>query len=220
MPAPLAMPPTATTPPGNVILAARCLGRVSVVMMAFAAALPFSADRSSATMPRPGTTLSSGNWTPMTPVDRTKNCSGRQSNSPAAARCISRAAFIPCFPVQALAIPAFATIPRMPARLAANVSRSRMTGDATTWFWVKTAAAVQSASERMSARSRLPDSLSPQLVAPAWKPRGVVTDPSVMISMAKFELLLVVASGWLLVAGGWPLAAGRQPLPQSLLNLE
>ena len=91
--------------------------RVSVVRMACAA-------RSRASEPvcnsvnawrMPGSTLSIGSCRPMTPVEATSICSGRQPTDSAATAVMRRASARPCGPVQALALPEQMTTPRTSA---------------------------------------------------------------------------------------------------------
>src|SRR5438445_426679 len=107
MPAPLAIPPTVTIPPGVSNRTAQCFGRVSVVMMARAAAVPPAAVRWAAAARSPSAIGATGSGTPMTPVERTSAVRGGSPAACSAACAIARAAASPSGPVHALATRAF-----------------------------------------------------------------------------------------------------------------
>jgi len=118
IPAPLAMPPTRYPSPVCTVV----LGRVSVVMIASAAAGPPSRASPRTAASTPGSSLSIGSSSPIRPVEQTAT-----SIAPIGCRCaaVSRAArcsavwwvsWKPCAPVQALAPPELSTTARrMPA---------------------------------------------------------------------------------------------------------
>ena len=163
---------------GRSIARAINFGRVSVVMIASAAARLLAGDRREAAASIPAPTRSIGNGMPITPVDITRYCPALPPTAPAARRCISRALASPGSPVQALALPALMTTPRIAVELAVSVSRSTRTGAAATWLRVKMPAAEQSRSDMTITRSGLSDCLIPAATAAAVKPWGLVTPPS------------------------------------------
>ena len=115
MPAPLAMPATVTVFPPTENFAVQVLRRVSDVRIASAARRDSAGSRerffAASAMPR--AIFSIGRLTPMRPVEQTKNCSGETPQASAASAHIAAASFMPCSPVQALAFPLVATMPRM-----------------------------------------------------------------------------------------------------------
>ena len=111
MPEPLHMPPRVTLLPPSSNSTAICLGTVSVVMMAFAASAPASGPSAfvSVSFRMPSFNLSRGSCMPMTPVEATSTASpGIPSSSPAHSAS-ARQQSIPCFPVQAFAMPELTT---------------------------------------------------------------------------------------------------------------
>lgn len=112
MPAPLAIPPTVNAPDPVATRTARCLGRVSVVMMARAAAAPPSAARRGAAAAIPAVIFSNGSGTPITPVERTNRERDGRLSAASALRAMSAAAARPDSPVHAFATRAFITTPR------------------------------------------------------------------------------------------------------------
>jgi hypothetical protein len=71
-----------------------------------------------------------GSNRPMTPVEQTSICSESTPTACAASAAMRRASFMPCSPVQALALPEQMTMPR--AWSDGSRSRHRCTGAATT----------------------------------------------------------------------------------------
>ena len=105
------MPPRVTVFPLISNVTAISLGTVSVVMMALAASMPACRPSAfvSASFRMPAFNLSRGSCMPMTPVDATSTESpGIPSSSPAQSAS-ARQQSIPCFPVQALAMPELTT---------------------------------------------------------------------------------------------------------------
>ena len=84
-----------------------------------------------------------GKSRPMTPVEQTSICSGRQPIASAATAVMRQASSSPCWPVQALALPEQMTTPRMSS--AGRRSWQTRTGAARTRFCVKTPAAAAGA---------------------------------------------------------------------------
>ena len=124
IPAPLAIPPTVTMPAGVSKRTAQCFGRVSVVMMARAASGPPSVVRCAAAAWRPPLICSSGNGTPITPVESTRAVRAGKSAACSAARAMARAASSPGAPVQAFATRAFMATARIRPGRSANRSAS------------------------------------------------------------------------------------------------
>jgi hypothetical protein len=114
MPAPLAMPATRTVTPATSKLAAAILDRVSVVMMA-----PAIFSRSAAEDPNPArnagsaaVTFSTGNSTPMMPVDEGNTSCGAHPKTLPAMEQLCSAAAMPASPVAQLALPALMSATR------------------------------------------------------------------------------------------------------------
>ena len=124
MPAPLAMPVQRTWRSPICAVRVTSLGRVSVVMMAVAAAGQPSGESSSTTLGTPASTLAIGSCTPITPVLITKtecSCAPRCSATSSAVR---RALASPSTPVQALAQPALTTMAYTASGLKSSSRRS------------------------------------------------------------------------------------------------
>ena len=101
MPAPFAIPPT-TNPPAS---ATAIFGPESVVRIALAAAAPPVGGEPAAAARTPASILSSGRWTPITPVERTTTSSGcKPELGGHGCRCLGSAS--PARPVAAFATPA------------------------------------------------------------------------------------------------------------------
>ena len=175
MPLPFAIPPTVMRRPATSRITAVCFAKVSVVMMAVAASSPVrssSASTASGMAPR---SLSTGNGTPITPVDATITSSGAHPRAFASASAVATASRSPCAPVHALAFPALMMTAR--AMPPAIWRRETVTGAAATWLVVKTPAAGTGFSATTSARSRFPSALSPAATPEAVKPSGAATPP-------------------------------------------
>ena len=142
MPEPLAMTPKRTFLPPSSISSAAVFGCVSVVMMAWLAALPPSAESLLMASLTPTSSLSIGSGTPMTPVEATTTSCGVQPSASAAISCVALASFSPCSPVQALAQPALATMAC--AVPVATTAFEAKTGAAATAFCVKVPATAAS----------------------------------------------------------------------------
>ncbi len=180
MPEPFAIPPmTASRPPIDTRTAAS-FGNGSVVMIARAAADPWSGASAPIAAGRPARILSRLSATPMTPVDATNTSSTLHPTRRAVSAAISRATTRPRSPVHAFAQPLFATMARARPRVVARCSSDTMTGAAWARFVVNTAAAAAGRSDTSSARSRPPLALMPALTPAARNPAGVVTPPVVI----------------------------------------
>ena len=144
------------------------LGCVSVVMIP-SAPTSGSPCRSPA-MPRtPVSIFSTGNCTPMTPVELTSTLPASVPSSFAAAAAMRRAFSTPRSPVATLLTLLLAMIARSTPPL--MVSRPRVMGAPGNWLRVKTAAAAASTSLAKSVRSRA-SGLRPTLRLAQRKPRG------------------------------------------------
>src|ERR1043165_5770111 len=108
----------------------------------------------------------------MTPVEQTKSSCGAKFMRRAASGLVGWAAVPPRGPVAQLALPALTTTARMRPLEDCRFFLERVTGAATTRFWVKTAAADAGASLETRARSSAPVFLRPQAVAAKRKPLG------------------------------------------------
>src|SRR5262249_22738878 len=149
-------------------------GRVSVVMIARVNALNALAEARRARA-SPGSAprmRSTGSGTPITPVEQTSTCCGRQPSSRAAAVAVRRAAALPADPVAQLAFPELTTIARRSPAEARKCALERTTGAACTRFVVNPPAPAAARSVEMSARSSRFFFLRPQAVAANRKPWG------------------------------------------------
>ena len=121
IPAPFAMPPIVTSPPARPTFSTLIFGRVSVVRIPSAAETPPPGPSSFAAWSMPANTVGIGRGTPITPVEATRTWPGSMSSAAPARSAIARASARPGSPVQAFALPLFATIAR--ARPPARTSR-------------------------------------------------------------------------------------------------
>ena len=206
IPEPLAIPPIRTVRPPIWISAAASLGNGSVVMMARAAADPWSLASPRNAAGSAARILSIGSATPITPVDATRTSATEHPTSRAVSAAMSRAARNPSSPVQALAHPLLTTIARATPPLALRCSRETRIGAASARFVVKTAAAVAGVSDTSRARSRPCLALMPALEPEARYPCGVVTPPMPTVAPA------IRRTGRRRPAGDWP-ARGRRRRP-------
>ncbi|MCY1538861.1 hypothetical protein D9M68_744230 [compost metagenome] len=135
MPAPLAIPVALTTHPSIDIHLLTALGKVSVVMMPWAAeshCAPLSVCDKAASVSAPGnpaSSRSSGSGSMITPVENGSTCSWCRPNERAKAVQVWRAWAKPGAPVPALALPVLITSARTPCP-AARCSRHTCTGAA------------------------------------------------------------------------------------------
>ena len=112
MPEPLAKPLRRTSTPSIAAVAVAPLGKVSVVMIARAAASqprPRAPARPAASAP---TILSAGGGSPMTPVEEMNTSFGSQPSKRAAVAAVASTTSLPARPVKALALPELATMAR------------------------------------------------------------------------------------------------------------
>ncbi len=154
MPAPLAMPQMVTVVLPIFASAVAPLGKVSVVMMALAAASQFPG---AAAATRPSMTPSkarASSGSPMTPVEARKTSTGRQPAAFDAMSAVSLVASRPLRPVKALALPELTT--RTLARPALIWSRHQSTGADGHFDRVKTPATVVPGSNRATRTSVRP----------------------------------------------------------------
>src|SRR5689334_11599048 len=116
--------------------------------------------------------FSTGNCTPMTPVEQTKTSCGWTRRRRAVSSIVRRETASPCAPVAQLAFPAFTTTARMRPLESCRCFFDRVTGAATTRFCVNTAAAEARTSLEKIAKSSAPVFFRPQAVAAKRNPCG------------------------------------------------
>ena len=126
MPDPLAMPLIWTVTPPIRACRVASLGKVSVVMMAAAAAAQPSSANAAVRSGRPAVMRSSASGSPMTPVEARKTSSRAQPSAEAAAAAQRRTEASPSRPVKALALPELTRIAR--ARPPFSAARHQSTG--------------------------------------------------------------------------------------------
>ncbi len=175
MAAPLAIPPTEKPRPGTTT----CLDRVSVVMIAWAAAWPASAPpaRRPTRVGIPAATLSICSGMPMSPVEQTSTSEAAQPISPATSAHMRSACSSPARPVAALALPLLITTATAWPADASRWRRLTLTGAAVAWLVVKVAAAGTGRPSAVATRDRsgAPVAFNPQAAPLATKPLGAVT---------------------------------------------
>ena len=157
IPEPLAMPATLAWVPATGAHAP--LGKVSVVLMASAAARQPAGAASARPSTRPPTAASSGSvsiGSPITPVEASRTWPGSIPSRPATVSAVSRAASRPAAPVKALAFPALHTMARTRPPPAPSASRHHSTGAEGHKDRVSTPATVVSAGRAASIRSGRP----------------------------------------------------------------
>ena len=154
--------------------AAAVFGRVSVVQMANDSSTKERAEgrRFCVSEGSARRIFSTGNCTPMTPVEHTNTSSGCARRRLAVSSTVRSEAASPRAPVAQLAFPAFTTTARMRPPESCRCFFESMTGAATTRFCVKTAAADADTSLERIARSSAPVFFRPQAVAANRNPRG------------------------------------------------
>ncbi len=108
IPAPFAIPPTDQPSPCTTTV----FGRVSVVMMACAAAAPPSGDSASAAAPTPASSEAIGSRTPIRPVEHTATSPAPMSSSEATFSAVAWVSWKPPVPVHAFAPPELSTTAR------------------------------------------------------------------------------------------------------------
>ena len=168
MPQPLAAKPSLTLPSGSLTSSAPVSACLSVVRMAAAKCSAALASpppgRAPAAAAMPGSILSMGRCTPMSPVEHTATRSTGSRRWLAVSSRILAASASPCLPVQALAFPALTTTARRWAQ--SLVSRVSRTGAAAAALLVNVAAETAACSVSSRARSSSPRFLTP-LATPA-----------------------------------------------------
>src|SRR5580700_339538 len=170
--------------------AAAVFGRVSVVQIASDSSANERMDgrRFRASDGNARRIFSTGNCTPMTPVEQTKTSRGGRPRRRAVSSTVRSEAASPCAPVAQLALPAFTTTARMRPFESCKCFFESVTGAATTRFCVKTAAAEAGTSLEKSPRSSAPVFFKPQAVAAKRNPRG--KDASGRAGLIFIDLLL------------------------------
>ena len=145
MPAPLAMPPIRTFLPPRLISTAISLGKVSLVMIAFAAFRLPSRCNAFAPVAIAASIFSIGIGTPIRPVEQTSTLRSLSPSALAVSLAIRFAFWMPITPVHALALPLLAMIARISAhRICACET---LTGAALTLFVVNAPAATAGSKE-------------------------------------------------------------------------
>ena len=112
MPEPLAMPLMVTVALPSFAVDVATFGKVSVVMIAFAAAIQPSGAAFCASVPSTPSNLLASSGSPITPVEARNTSSGLQPAALAAIDAVSVVACLPVLPVKALALPEFTTSAR------------------------------------------------------------------------------------------------------------
>src|SRR3954452_4259817 len=170
MPAPLAIPPIVQPSPRCTVV----LGTESVVMIARAASSPPSSASPFTAAVTPGSSLSIGTRTPLSPVEATATSIAPMPSSAARCSAVAWVSWKPSGPVQALAPPEFSTTAR--SRPDRSTCRLHRTGAAGKRLVVKTAAAASSGpSLTTTATSGAPADFSPAATPAARNPAGTVT---------------------------------------------
>ena len=138
IPAPLAMPLMVTFALPSFTVAVATFGKVSVVMIALAAAIQPSGAAFCASVPSTPLNLLASSGSPITPVEARKISSALQPTAFAAIDAVSVVAWRPVLPVKALALPEFTTSARASPPL--SLARHHSTGADGHFDWVKTPA--------------------------------------------------------------------------------
>ena len=147
---------------------------MSVVRIASAANRPPARDTAAAAASTPGSSLSMGSRSPISPVEQTAISPGESSMAWARCSAVACVSWKPGAPVQALAPPELSTTAR--TRPPLTTWRVHSTGAAWTRLEVNTAAAARDGpSFRTTATSGWPDSFSPAATPAARNPSGAVT---------------------------------------------
>src|ERR1700679_1253647 len=165
IPAPFAQPNRFTVFPSISKLSCATFSFVSVVKIAVANASALSAPSPSAAFATgtAATSFSTGNGTPIIPVDDGKISSNTHPIASATATQLLWQASMPGSPVAQLAFPAFTTTAETLPPVAAKCLRPTIIGAATTWLLVYITPASAGPSQTASARSGLPLALIPAL---------------------------------------------------------
>jgi hypothetical protein len=171
MPAPLEMPVTVTVRPPICTWREAALGRVSVVMMPWAASAQAAGCSAASAAGRPASMRSTGSVSMITPVENGRTCSSLRSISRAVAAQVRRARARPSAPVPALALPVLMSSARMPWPWpAAKCSRQTCTGAAQKRLSVKTPATELPSSSANTTRSRRLALRTPAMAVPTCTP--------------------------------------------------
>ena len=178
IPEPLAMPVIVTGLPATSIRALSPLGAVSVVMMACAASAQPAGDSFGTACSIAERIASTGNRSPMTPVENGSTDSPEQSEPRHRATCSQSlvASSRPLAPVAALALPLLiSNARRLPVRIR---SSAMITGGARNAFCVKTPATADSRASSMTARSSRCRCLMPAQAVARRTPATGASSPS------------------------------------------
>ena len=154
MPEPFAMPAMVTAAPSISAVAKAPLGKVSVVMIARAAASMPSARRASVRSGTLAVMRSTGRRSPMTPVEATSTSSGAHRSAAATASASARTAASPSAPRKTLALPALTMTARALPR--GRTARHQRTGWPAVVERVRTPAALLPGASSSSIRSSRP----------------------------------------------------------------
>ena len=140
MPAPLAMPLMVTLALPSFTVAVATFGKVSVVMIAFAALIQSPGWAVSASVASTPSNLVPSSGSPITPVEARKTSLVEQPTAFAAIEAVSAVDCLPVLPVNALALPEFTTSARAAPR--PSLARHHSTGAEGHFDLVKTPATV------------------------------------------------------------------------------
>ncbi len=154
IPAPLAMPQMVTLALPSLASAVAPLGKVSVVMMALAAACQVSGAAAATRLSSTPSKARASSGSPMTPVEARNTSLGRHPAACDAMSAVSLVASRPLRPVKALALPELTT--RAAARPALTRARHQSTGADGHFDRVKTPATVVPGSNNASSTSVRP----------------------------------------------------------------
>ena len=154
MPAPLAMPLMVTLALPSFTVAVATFGKVSVVMMALAAAIQWSGVAASASVASTPSNLVASSGSPITPVEARNTSPVVQPTAFAAVCAVSAVDCLPVLPVKALALPELTTSARACPR--PSLARHHSTGADGHFDLVKTPATVVPLSMTASSTSVRP----------------------------------------------------------------
>ena len=154
MPAPLAMPLMVTLALPSFTVAVATFGKVSVVMIAFAAPIQWSGVAASASVASTPSNLVASSGSPITPVEARNTSPVVQPTAFAAVCAVSAVDCLPVLPVNALALPEFTTSARACPR--PSLARHHSTGADGHFDLVKTPATVVPLSMTASSTSVRP----------------------------------------------------------------
>ena len=154
MPAPLAMPLMLTLALPSFTVAVATFGKVSVVMMARAAAIQSPGAAVPASVPSTPSNFCASSGSPITPVEARNTSFGLQSTALAAICAVSAVDCLPVLPVKALALPELTTSARALPR--PSLARHHSTGADGHLDLVKTPATAVPSSSTASSTSVRP----------------------------------------------------------------